>query len=196
MPLPLLRICPSCKCNRVVFWSFIAIAVRLRFCRLEGDGFQKLLCGPLIGGMRCHIEVHDVTAVMAEHDKHIKNAKSGRRDGEEINPSYTIGMVFKKRSPGLRGRLLLRCHILRDCGLRDIDPKLKQFPMDSRRTPTHIRRLHLSDQFFCFGINGRSTWPGVSTLPTPIKTKALPMPAHNSIRVQAAQYFSPAIHIA
>ena len=59
---------------------------------------------PLCGGMRCNIEVHDVAAVMAEHDKHIENPKSGGRDHEEINPRYTVGMVFEKRPPGLRRR--------------------------------------------------------------------------------------------
>ena len=54
--------------------------------------------------MRCNIEVHDVAAVMAEHDKHIENPKSGGRDHEEINPRYTVGMVFEKRPPGLRRR--------------------------------------------------------------------------------------------
>ena len=46
------------------------------------------------------IEVHDVTAVMAGHDKRIENTKCGGRDREEINPRYTVGMVFEKRPPG------------------------------------------------------------------------------------------------
>ncbi len=39
-----------------------------------------------------HIEVCNLPAVMAEHDKHIQNAKCSGRDGEEINPSQTVGM--------------------------------------------------------------------------------------------------------
>ena len=89
----------------------IPVAQQLAWSGIEGEGFKKLLCCPLSGGMRCHIEVHEVTTVMAEHDKHIKNAKSGGRDSEEINPSYTIGMVFEKCPPGLRRRFLLRNHI-------------------------------------------------------------------------------------
>ena len=69
-------------------------------------------------------EVHDVATVMAEHDKHIENAKCGGRDREEINSRYTVGMVFEKRSPGLRRRFLLTNHIFGNCSFRHINSKL------------------------------------------------------------------------
>ena len=51
--------------------------------------------------MRCYIEVHDVTTVMAEHDEHVENAKFSSRDREEINSGYTVSVVFEKCPPGL-----------------------------------------------------------------------------------------------
>ena len=49
----------------------------------------QLLSSPLCSRVLGYIEVHNPPAVMAEHDKHIKNAKCSSRNGEEINPSYT-----------------------------------------------------------------------------------------------------------
>ena len=46
--------------------------------------------------MHGNIEVHDVTTVMAEHDKDIENAKCGSRDGEEIDTGYTVGIDFRE----------------------------------------------------------------------------------------------------
>ncbi len=54
----------------------------------------------------------DAVLDMSITDKHIENAKCGSRDSEEINPSYTVSMVFEKRPPGLRRRVLLTSHIL------------------------------------------------------------------------------------
>ncbi len=90
----------------------IPITQKIAWSRVERKSLHQLLRCPLSSGMRCHIEVHDVTAVMAEHDKHIENAQCSSRDGEEINPGYTVGMVFKKRPPGLRRRFLSARHVL------------------------------------------------------------------------------------
>ena len=72
----------------------ISIAQQITWSGIEWKCFYQLLGRPPCGGMRCNIEVHDMTAVMAEHDKHIENAKCGDRDREEINPRYTVDMVF------------------------------------------------------------------------------------------------------
>jgi hypothetical protein len=102
----------------------IPITQQIAWGGFEWKCFYQLLGRPPCGGMRCNIEVHDVAAVMAEHDKHIENAKCGGRDREEINSRYTVGMVFEKRSPGLRRRFLLTNHIFGNCSLRDINSKL------------------------------------------------------------------------
>jgi hypothetical protein len=88
--------------------------------------------------MRCNIEVHDVTTVMAEHDKDIENAKCGSRDGEEIDTGYTVGMIFEKRSPGLGRRITVSNHVLCNSGLGYLDTKHFQFAMDSGGTPTNV----------------------------------------------------------
>jgi len=95
----------------------IPITQKIAGSRVERKSLHQLL--------RCHIEVRDPPAIMAEHDEHIENAKCGSRDDEEINPGYTVGMVFEKRPPGLRRWFSLANHILRNCGLRDLYTKLE-----------------------------------------------------------------------
>ena len=56
--------------------------------------------------------------------------------------------------------------------------------MDSRSTPTDIRRLHLSDEFACFSINRRSARMMATTNSGPVEPKAFAVPAHNRIGVQ------------
>lgn len=55
-------------------------------CR--GDGVLRRT-----GTLRCC----RTPAVMAKHNEHIENPKCSSRNGEEINPGYTVGMVFEKR---------------------------------------------------------------------------------------------------
>ena len=116
----------------------IPITQQIAWSGIEWKCFYQLLGRPPCGGMRCNIEVHDVTAVMAEHDKHIENAKCGGRDREEINPSYTVGMVFEKRPPGLGWRITVWNHVLCNSGLGYLDAKYFQFAMDSRGTPANV----------------------------------------------------------
>jgi len=116
----------------------IPITQQIAWSRIEWKCFYQLLGRPTCGGMRCNIEVHDVTAVMAEHDKHIENAKCGGRDREEINPGYAVSMVFEKRPPGLGRRITVSNHVLCNSGLGYLDAKHFQFAMDSRGTPANV----------------------------------------------------------
>jgi hypothetical protein len=79
-----------------------------------------------------------VTTVMAEHDKNVENPKYSSRDGKEINPGYTVGMVFKKRAPGLGRLITVSNHVLCNSGLGYLDAKHFQFTVDAGRAPTNI----------------------------------------------------------
>ena len=133
----------------------------------------------IAGGMRGHVEVHNVTTFMTEDDENIENTKRGCRYREEINRGQTVGMVFQKRSPCLRRWFSPMRHILRDRSLRDINAKLEQFPVDSGRAPANICRLHLSDELAYFGIDGRSARALVPAFPVPVASKTFAMLAHD-----------------
>ena len=90
----------------------IPITQKIAWSRVERKRLRQLLSSPLCSRMLGHIEVNNPPAIMAEHDKNIENAKCSSRDSAEINPGYTVCMVFKKRPPGLRKRFLLAHHVL------------------------------------------------------------------------------------
>ena len=58
----------------------IPITQQIAWSGIEWKCFYQLLGRPPCGGMRCNIEVHDVTAVMAEHDKHIREREMWRSE--------------------------------------------------------------------------------------------------------------------
>ena len=64
----------------------IPIAQHVARSGIERKRLYQLLSSPLCSRVLGYIEVHNPPAVMAEHDKHIENAKCSSRNGEEINP--------------------------------------------------------------------------------------------------------------
>ena len=75
----------------------ITVAKQIAWSGIKRECLNQLLSRPHCGWVRCNIEVHDVTTVMAKHDKDIKNAKCGSRYCKEIDTGYTVSMVFEKR---------------------------------------------------------------------------------------------------
>ena len=75
-------------------------------------GVDDLLGGPFGVGMAGHIEVDDLSPVMAEHDEYVQNAEGDRRNGEKIAGNDVGSVIGKERSPRLRGRFPRADHIL------------------------------------------------------------------------------------
>jgi hypothetical protein len=48
-----------------------------------------------------HVEVHDLTTVMTEDDKHKKRTKRGGWNGEEIHRGQVRDMIVEEGSPSL-----------------------------------------------------------------------------------------------
>ena len=68
---------------------------------ISRKGLYELLGYPLRSGLCGYVEVHNVTTVMTEYDEYVESTRCGRRNGEEINCSQTVGMVYQKRTPSL-----------------------------------------------------------------------------------------------
>jgi hypothetical protein len=79
----------------------IPITQQIARSGIERKCFHQLPCCPLGSGVLCHVEVHNLPAVMAEHDEYIKHSKSGGRDSEEIYRCQTLCMITEKSSPSL-----------------------------------------------------------------------------------------------
>jgi hypothetical protein len=113
-----------------------------------GPRFAQLLCHPDGIGVLGHIEVQDLTPVMADNEKAIQNTKRERRDCEEVHRSNCLAMIPEERQPSLRGIWVSRGSPTpsRDSSLREIAAPLEQFAVNARRSPGWILGNHAKDQ--------------------------------------------------
>ena len=61
-----------------------------------GPWFSQLLYNPKNIGISRYIEMQDLTAIVADDEKAVKNTKRERWDGEEIHGGYRFPMVSRK----------------------------------------------------------------------------------------------------
>src|SRR5215468_10047420 len=90
-------------------------------------------------------------------------------------------MVVEERSPGLRGWTSTTArHVTSDGGLGDGKSQFQQLTMDSRRAPTQVGASHFANE-----ATQRSVLSWASErrtrFPPPEDTKAVPMPADDSL---------------
>jgi hypothetical protein len=71
-------------------------------------------------------------------------------------------------------------HVLGDARLRDLKPQLEQFAVNAWRAPKWVLVTHPSDQYAQFRVDRRSPsqW---ARFPTPVATKAGPVPTHERL---------------
>jgi hypothetical protein len=69
--------------------------------RIKRKRFSQLLDDPQSIGISCHIEVQDLTPVVANDKKAVQNTKRERWDGEEVHRRNGFAMVSEERQPSL-----------------------------------------------------------------------------------------------
>jgi hypothetical protein len=113
-----------------------------------GPCFSQLLYDPKSIGISRHIEVQDLTPVMADDEKAVQNTKRESGDGEEVHRSNGLAMVSEERQPSLHGIWISRSspHPSRDTPFRDIETQLEQFTVNARCSPGRIVGNHTEDQ--------------------------------------------------
>ena len=94
---------------------------------------------------------------------------------EEIKCDDFFAMVLKKYPPRLRWRSAARDYVLRDRGLRNLNPELQQLSVDPRRAPQRISPTHAPDQVPDLRINPWAS--AAATLPAPVVPEPLSVPA-------------------
>jgi hypothetical protein len=65
-----------------------------------GPSFSQLLDYPKRIGISRHIEVQDLTPVVADDKKGVQNTKRERWDSEEVHRRNGLAMVSEERVPG------------------------------------------------------------------------------------------------
>jgi hypothetical protein len=72
--------------------------LNLPFTRI-GPCFSQLLYNPKCIGISRHIEVQDLTSVVADDEKAVQNTKRERWDSEEVHRRNGLAMVSEERQP-------------------------------------------------------------------------------------------------
>src|SRR5207247_1729636 len=86
----------------------------------------------------------------------------------------------------LRWRPPVRCHVLGDRGLPDVDAELEEFSMNPGSAPKWVGDAHVADQLANLE---RHLWSAtaIPRLPSPERTKTSTMPIDNSLRLDDHQ---------
>mgnify|MGYP001817640798 CR=1 FL=1 len=153
--------------------------------------FQDLLCGPSRAGRISHVEMDDPSTLVSQNDENEEDPECHRGHREEIDGDQVPSVVAEERSPTLRWRLSVTDHVLGDGGLRDIDPKLEQFPVYPRCTPAWFGLRHPSDELTDVRGNGWSTLSVPTAFPSPILPEAFSVPSDNGLGLDDREYLGP-----
>jgi hypothetical protein len=115
---------------------------------LVGPYFSQLLYNPKRIGILRHIEVQNLTPVVADHEKAIQNTKRERWDGEKVHPSNGLAMVSEECQPSLHHIWISRGSLYpsRDAPFCPLETLLEQFAVNPRRSPGRILGDHAEDQ--------------------------------------------------
>ena len=114
--------------------------------RAPRECLSDLLCDPRHRRVRRYTEMHDLAALVVEHDEPEQEVERGRGDHEEIDRRQAIGVICKECPPRLRWRRWVTDHVFRDGGLGDGKAKLQKLAMDPRCAPPCVLPRHPSDQ--------------------------------------------------
>jgi hypothetical protein len=96
-----------------------------------------LLYNPKRIGISRHIEMQDLTPVVADDEKTVQNTKSERWDDEKVHRSNGLAMVSEERQPSLHRVWISRGSPdpSRDTPFREIETQLEQLAMNARALP-------------------------------------------------------------
>ena len=99
-------------------------------------------------GIARHVEMQDLTPVVADDEKAVQNTKRERWDGEKVHRRNGLAVVSEERLPLLDRIWISRGspEPSRDTPFREIETQLEQFAVNARRSPGRILGSHLKDQ--------------------------------------------------
>jgi hypothetical protein len=135
--------------------------------------------------------MQNATPVMGQNQKHVKDLKTDRGHGEEIDGDQLLGVILQEGAPGLRRRFAAAHHVFAHAALTDVDAEFEQFAVDTWSTPTGIFSAHLADQFSDFARNDGSSGLAAPHLPGPEQPKAGTMPGNDRFWLDDGQRRAP-----
>src|SRR5450631_1592023 len=157
---------------------------------------RYLTCNPFCRRICCDVDPDQVSAVEPDNDEGIEQVETDSWNNEQVHGGDVRRVVTQEGPPCLTGRPPSFDHVLGDAGLRDLNPELEQFAVDTWRAPKRIFDAHPPDQHahlrvdlrapvhgdlgFRLEVDQRSPSPW-ARLPTPVAAKASPTPTHERL---------------
>jgi len=128
---------------------------------MEGQRLSELLDNPLARRICGHVDVENAAPMMLDDKEAIQYAETQRGYGEEVEGRDQLTVVLEKCQPTLHlhlvGLAVQPLQIARHGGFRKLKSELQQFPVDARRTPGWILRLHAPNQLLNLHADARAT---------------------------------------
>src|ERR1700733_11028412 len=147
---------------------------------IPGKSLRDLTCNPFSRGICCDVDPDEVSAVEPDDNEGIEQVETDSWNDEQVHGGKVRRVVTQEGPPSLARRPAPFGHVLGNARLHDLKPELEQFAVDARRTPKRILHAHPPDQLAQLRVDLRSPsqW---ARLPTPVATKAGPMPTHERL---------------
>jgi hypothetical protein len=171
----------------------VAVAREISRGSVPGEGFHKLLSGPLGGGGVSDVHVDDASAVVRQNDEDEQDLEHHRRHDEEVDGDEASQVVVEKGPPRLRWRPPMTHKVLGYRRLRDLDPQFLQFPVNLRRAPEEVRLGHPSDERSDLRGDGRAASSIPAALPGPEEMEAGPLPSDHGSGLDDGDGIRPAV---
>src|SRR3979490_780937 len=106
----------------------------------------QLKGNPFRARMRGYTQPQKLATGVLQDQEPVQQPKRDRRNQEQVHRCDAVGMIAKKGLPALRRWRPPPRHVLCDCGLPDIEAKLKQFAVYPGCAPKWICDTHLADE--------------------------------------------------
>jgi len=153
----------------------VAIADHVARHFVPRECFCDLACNPFCRRSCCDVDPDEISAVQSDDDEGIEQVEANGWNNEQIHGGNVRRVVTQEGAPSLAGGPPSFDQVLGDARLRDLKPELEQFAVNAWRAPKRILEAHPPDQYAQLHVDRRSPSQWARS-PTPVKTKAGPMP--------------------
>src|SRR5260370_42596299 len=92
-------------------------------------------------------EMHDSSAPMRQHQKHVEDLEPDGRHGEEVDRHHALQVIVEERPLGLGRRSSVADHVFTNTGFADLDAELEQLAMNAWSPPKWLFTAHRTNQF-------------------------------------------------
>src|SRR5262245_11940343 len=160
----------------------IIVAHQIGRRRVPWERLYDLFGQPLRGRIPSYRKPQQLAPAVAQHKNDKQALERQRWNHAEINCCNGLRMIAQECLPGLRRRSAASDHVLRDCRLGDLEPKLQQFAMNSRSAPQWILLAHPPNESAQLALDSGPSWTS-SRFPAPVSSKSGSMPPQDSGRL-------------